>query len=56
MIVWRWAGRTASARTPFRQALGDAGLERETWAVIGEDEGDGRLVEFLWFTARKVGG
>jgi SAM-dependent methyltransferase len=36
-----------------RRALEDAGLVIETWDVVGEDEGDGRIVEFLWLVARK---
>jgi len=27
----------------------------DTWQVVAEDEGDGRVVEFLWFVARKPG-
>jgi SAM-dependent methyltransferase len=38
-----------------RQAVGEAGLTVETWEVMGEDEGDGRIVEFLWLIARKPG-
>jgi SAM-dependent methyltransferase len=36
-----------------RRALDDAGLILETWEVVGEDEGDGRIVDFLWLIARK---
>jgi cyclopropane fatty-acyl-phospholipid synthase-like methyltransferase len=36
-----------------RHALDDAGLVVESWEVVGEDEGDGHIVEFLWLIARK---
>jgi len=38
-----------------RQAVCRAGLHVDTWQVVAEDEGDGRVVEFLWFVARKPG-
>jgi cyclopropane fatty-acyl-phospholipid synthase-like methyltransferase len=36
-----------------RQAIDAAGLILDTWEVVGEDEGEGRLVEFVWLLARK---
>ncbi len=36
-----------------RRAVSAAGLEVETWQVVEEDEGDGKLVSFLWLMARR---
>jgi SAM-dependent methyltransferase len=36
-----------------RRALDQAGLVVEAWEVVGEDEGEGHIVEFLWLIARK---
>lgn len=36
-----------------RRAVAAAGLTPEAWEVIEEDEGDGKVVSFLWLTARK---
>jgi SAM-dependent methyltransferase len=36
-----------------RAAIDAAGLDLETWEVVAEDEGEGRLVEFGWLLARK---
>jgi cyclopropane fatty-acyl-phospholipid synthase-like methyltransferase len=36
-----------------RQAIDTAGLILDTWEVVGEDEGEGRLVEFGWLLAHK---
>jgi SAM-dependent methyltransferase len=36
-----------------RRALEQCGLSIETWQVMDEDEGDGRIVQFLWLAARK---
>jgi cyclopropane fatty-acyl-phospholipid synthase-like methyltransferase len=36
-----------------RHALDAAGLVIESWDVVGEDEGEGRIVTFLWLIARK---
>lgn len=37
-----------------RRAVSAAGLEVETWEeVVEEDEGDGKVVSFLWFMARR---
>lgn len=37
-------------------ALRDAGLVVGSADVVGEDEGEGRVVEFLWVTATRPGG
>lgn len=34
-----------------RRAVSAAGLEVETWEVVEEDEGDGKVVSFLWLIA-----
>ncbi len=34
------------------RAVSAAGLEVETWEVVEEDEGDGKVVSFLWLIAR----
>ena len=39
-----------------RKALVAAGLSVETWEVVEEDEGHGRVVRFLWLVARKPTG
>ena len=36
-----------------RRALEQCGLSIETWQVVEEDEGDGRVAQFLWLVARK---
>jgi hypothetical protein len=36
-----------------RQAVAAAGLEVEGWETVSEDEGDGKVVSFLWITARR---
>ncbi len=39
-----------------RRAVSAAGLEVETWEVVEEDEGDGKVVSFLWLVARRSAG
>ncbi len=39
--------------TATRQAIESAGLVVEQWQVVPEDEGDGKMVRFLWVLARK---
>lgn len=36
-----------------RRAVSAAGLEVEIWQVVEQDEGDGKLVSFLWLMARR---
>jgi SAM-dependent methyltransferase len=36
-----------------RAAIEKAGLVIEAWEIDGEDEGNGRIVDFLWLIARK---
>jgi SAM-dependent methyltransferase len=39
--------------TATRQAIESAGLVVEEWQVVPEDEGEGKMVRFLWVLARK---
>ena len=39
--------------TVTRRAIESAGLVVEEWQVVPEDEGDGKMVRFLWVLARK---
>ena len=39
--------------TATRAAVESAGLVVEQWQVVPEDEGNGKVVRFLWFLARK---
>ena len=43
----------ASARRAMTAAVRDAGLTLVSAERVGEDEGDGQVVEFLWVTATK---
>jgi SAM-dependent methyltransferase len=36
-----------------RRAVERCGLRVETWQIADEDEGEGRVVQFLWLVARK---